>query len=115
MVDSEVTGEALCLPDASGTISSSSATICLCLLSEASSVGDLVTCPLSAESCLWCDGEGATAACSPIQWAGALQSAIASVECAEGLPGVWSEHGVMCVWCVCGVGAQGITHEPGVI
>jgi len=60
---SEVAGEALGVIHASGTVTSSSTAICSCLSSEAGSVGGLVACPLSAQSCLWGDGEGATAAC----------------------------------------------------
>ena len=73
---SVVTGEALSLPNASSTVTSSSATIFFILCCCSLRVGSLVTCPLSAQPCLWCDGECSPVACSSIHWTCALQSSI---------------------------------------
>ena len=97
VLDSEVAGEALSVPHASGTVTGSSTAICLCLSSEAGSVGDLVACPLPAQPDHRGDGEGATAACAAIHWAGALQSSIASGDLSFGLASVGAKHGsVVC-------------------
>jgi len=95
---SEVAGEALGVPHASGTVSSSSTAICSCLSSEAGSVGDLVACPLPAQSHHGGDGEGASAACRPVDGAGALQASVAVGDLSFGLAWVGAKHGRSVVW-----------------
>ena len=90
---SEVAGEALGVPQTSATVCSSSTAICSCLGSEAGSVGNLVSCPLPAQSNHWGDGEGAAAACRPVDGAGAFQSAVTLGDLSFGLSCVRAEHG----------------------
>jgi len=95
---SVVTGEALALPDASGTVTRCLASVLAILGSGTGSVGVLVSNPLPAQSNHWGDGEGASAACAAIHRAGALHSISAAAECADGLVSVGANHGRL----VCG-------------
>jgi len=93
---SEVAGEALTLPHARATVSSSSATVCLCLLLVCSNDGGQVFHHVSAQSHHGGDGEGATAASGSVNGAGALQSAVSLGDLSFGLASVGAKH-----WSVC--------------